>query len=80
MPETNHPFVDSGNGFPTPESVRTALGMFSLDQLADKPVQYRGHQGSMVDLITHCRIARLTENWPNGFITQVIGSASQAAQ
>lgn len=80
MPENKPPFVDNGEGFPTPDSVRAALGMFSLGRLADMPVSYMDHQGSMVDLITRCRIERLTENWPKSFIAQVIGAASQAGQ
>lgn len=78
--EAEPPFVDSGEGFPTGKSVRQALGMFSLDRLADIPVSYMGQEGSMVDLISRCRIERLVENWPKGFIAQVVGAASQAGQ
>lgn len=78
--DSKHPFVDNGEGFPTPDSVRAALGMFSLDRLADIPVSYMDKKGSMVDLITRCRIERLTENWPKGFIAQVIGAASADQQ
>lgn len=74
------PFVDSGNGLPTPDSVRQALTMFGLDRLADINVRYADHEGSMTDLIARCRIERLTQNWPKGFIAQVIGSASEAGQ
>jgi hypothetical protein len=80
MPEAKHPFIDDGNGFPTPDSVRTALDLFKLDRLADVPISFRGEDGSMVDLVSHCRIEHLTENWPKGFIGQVIGIASQAGQ
>lgn len=80
MTEAGHPFIDNGEGFPTPDSVRQALGMFSLDRLADIPVNYRGQEGSMIDLIAKCRIDRLTENWPKDFIAQVVGSASQAGR
>ena len=80
IPETEHPFIDNGEGFPTPDSVRDALRMFSMDRLADIPANYMGQEGSMVELITRCRIERLTENWPKDFIAQVIGSAAQAGQ
>lgn len=76
----DHPFIDNGEGFPTADSIREVLGMFSLDRLTDIPVSYNGREGTMVDLIAHCRIERLTENWPKGFISQVIGVASQAGQ
>lgn len=78
LPE--HPFIDNGEGFPTPDSVRTALGMFSLDELADIPIRFKGEEGSMIDLVAQCQIEHLTRNWPKGFIAQVIGSATQAAQ
>jgi hypothetical protein len=80
MAEVGHPFIDNGEGFPTPDSVRQALGMFSLSPLADIAVNFRGQEGSMVDLVAQCQIGHLTENWPKGFIAQVIGAASQAGQ
>jgi hypothetical protein len=80
MSEGAHPFVDNGEGFPTSESVSAALEMFNLGALAEVQVSFRGHPGSMVELITHCKIDRLTENWPNGFVAQVIGSAAQAGE
>jgi hypothetical protein len=80
MTEIKHPFKDSGNGCPTSESVRTALGMFSLGSLADTSVNFRGQAGPMVELITHCKIEQLVTNWPKDFIAQVIGAASQASQ
>lgn len=80
MSKANHPFVDNGEGFPTSDSARSALSMFNLDRLADIPVSYKGQEGSMVELLTCCRIERLTENWPKDFIAHVIGSASQAGQ
>jgi hypothetical protein len=79
MAEIDPPFIDNGEGYPTPESVHVALGMFSMGALAEVPVSYGGHRGSMTELITRCRIERLTENWPKGFIGQVVGAASQAA-
>lgn len=80
MVVADHPFVDAGEGFPTIDSVRMALGMFQLDTLADITVEFRGQPGSMVELIAKCRIERLVDNWPKDFIGQVIGAASQAAQ
>lgn len=81
MPEAPPPpFVDSGQGYPTPASARAALDMFKMGRLADVPVSSRGSEGTMVDLITRCRIERLTEDWPQGFIGQVVGIATQAAQ
>lgn len=81
MPETDPPFIDNGEGFPTPDSVREALGMFRLDSLSDITVRsHTGEEGTMVDLITDCRIKRLVENWPKDFIAHVMGAASQASQ
>jgi hypothetical protein len=74
------PFVDDGEGFPTKDSVRAALNMCKLGVLADKQVEFRGQQGSMIDVIGQCRIERLTENWPAQFMGTVIGAASQASQ
>jgi hypothetical protein len=78
--EKDPPFIDNGEGLPTSDSVVEALGMFGLDRLADLPVRYGEHAGTMVDLIARCRIERLTQNWPKGFITQVIGTATQAGE
>jgi hypothetical protein len=81
MPEAPPPpFVDNGQGYPTPESARAALDLFKMGRLADVPVNFRGHEGSVVDLVARCRIERLTENWPQGFVGQVVGIATQAAQ
>ena len=80
MAETNHPFEDNGEGFPTADSVYKALGMFSMESLADTRINYRGQEGTMVGLITQCQIERLVENWPGGFIAQVVGAATQAGQ
>lgn len=80
MLETGHPFVDNGNGFPTPESVSTALNICRLGALADRSVTFRGEEGTMVDLIVKCRIEHLTENWPRSFIGRIVGIAAQAGQ
>lgn len=80
MSYPEHPFVDSGEGFPTAESVREALIVCKLGALADVQVNYRGKSGSMVDLLTQCRIEHLLDNWPMGFASEVYGSAAQAAQ
>ena len=80
MVETKPPFVDNGSGFPEPDSVKQALNMYNLDKLANLTVSYRGQEGSMVDLIARCRIEHLTQDWPRGFIAQVIGAAAEAAR
>lgn len=80
MPDYEIPFVDNGEGYPTSNSVREALDMFDLGALADVPVHFRGQDGTMVDLVTQCRINRLVEDWPKGFIGQVVGGAAQAGQ
>jgi hypothetical protein len=74
------PFIDNGEGFPTPDSVRSALNMYQLGALADTTASFRGEADSMVGLIARCRIEDLTKNWPKGFIAQVIGVAAQAGQ
>jgi len=76
-----HPFLNvngGSEGFPTPDSVLTALEMFNLGALADVPVEYADQKGTMVELITQCRIEHLTRNWPKGFIGQVMGIAAQS--
>jgi hypothetical protein len=80
MTEVAYPFVDDGEGYPTEDSVREALDMFRLGPLADVQVAFRGQDGSMTELITQCRIERLVEDWPRGFVGQVVGIASQAGQ
>lgn len=74
------PFDDDGNGYPTPESVREALALFKMDNLAGVPVSFRGEEGTVQELISRCRIEHLTQNWPKGFIGQVVGIVSQQAE
>jgi hypothetical protein len=80
MTKADIPFDDNGEGFPTPDSVRTALSQFNLDRLSEVEVSYMGQEGSMVDLISRCQIDRLTQNWPKDFIAQVVGAAAQAGK
>ena len=78
--EGKHPFIDNGKGFPTGESVRKALDDYKLGVLADTAITFRGEKGSVADLIAQCKIEHLTQDWPKGFISKVIGAAAQAGQ
>jgi hypothetical protein len=82
MPEVDFsPFVEdkSRAGMPTVDSVRDVMGTLNLGSLVDTQVSFMGQEGPMSVLISKCRIERLKEDWPKGFIAQVIGAAAQAA-
>lgn len=74
------PFIDNGEGFPTPDSARQALTMFKLSPLADMSVVFNEQKGTMTDLITKCKIEHLVTNWPKQFIGMVVGIATDAKQ
>jgi hypothetical protein len=74
------PFVDKGDGFPTPESVQEALEMFNLGVLAEVRINHMGQEGTTVELISQCRIKHLVSNWPKDFIAQVSVAVKLANQ
>jgi hypothetical protein len=73
------PFVINPQGYPSEDSVREALKVCGIGQLAELDAAYAGKREKLVPLIANnCLAEHLSRNWPKGFIMAAVGAVTEA--